>query len=161
MFIRPVGATVRAADRPAGHPLLRGLLARAAGAMEATAGAVGPDGPPRRGLLARAVQAAGGPAVAPTWTWPEGEPAEPEPELESELEAESEREPLEPAEQEPVVDEALAQARAGTRPEDVPTSGPTPSAGLVAELTQLADLTREGLLTPEEFTAAKARLLRG
>lgn len=168
MFIRPVGATVRAADRPAGHPLLRGLLARAAGAMEATAGAVGPDGPPRRGLLARAVQAAGGPAVAPTWTWPEGEPAEPEPEPEPELEPESEREPLEPAEPEPV-DEALRRTRAGAhpeahpeaRPEDVPTREPAPSAGLVAELTQLADLAREGLLTQEEFTAAKARLLRG
>ncbi|MGW6571120.1 hypothetical protein ACWGAN_02965 [Streptomyces sp. NPDC054945] len=34
-------------------------------------------------------------------------------------------------------------------------------AGLVAELTQLAGLAREGLLTPQEFTTAKGRLLRG
>ncbi|MFE1415535.1 hypothetical protein ACIGFK_21180 [Streptomyces sp. NPDC085524] len=31
----------------------------------------------------------------------------------------------------------------------------------VAELTQLAALAREGLLTPQEFTTAKGRLLRG
>lgn len=36
-------------------------------------------------------------------------------------------------------------------------TGPT----LVAELTQLSDLARQGLLTPEEFTLAKGRLLRG
>ncbi|WP_326588029.1 SHOCT domain-containing protein [Streptomyces sp. NBC_01294] len=134
MFIRPVGATVHAANRPAGQPLLRGLLARAAGAVEATTGAVGPDEPPRRGLLARAVQAAGGPAEAPDWAWPEGEPTE-------------EPEPLYLEEPEPE--------------DEAPTVGPTPPAGhLVAELTQLADLAREGLLTPQEFTTAKARLLR-
>ncbi|MEJ8642492.1 SHOCT domain-containing protein [Streptomyces sp. MS1.HAVA.3] len=143
MFIRPVGVTVRAANRPAGQPLLRGLLARAAGAVEATTGAVGPDEPPRRGLPARAVQAAGGPAEAPDWAWPEGEPTE-------------EPEPLDPEEQEPEDEE-----RASTRPEDIPTAGPTPPPGhLVAELTQLAELAREGLLTPQEFTTAKARLLR-
>ncbi|MFD6974256.1 SHOCT domain-containing protein [Streptomyces sp. NPDC059979] len=133
MFIRPVGATVHAANRPAGQPLLRGLLARAAGAVEAT-GAVGPDEPPRRGLMARAVQAAGGPAEAPDWAWPEGEPTE-------------EPEPLYPEEPEP--------------DDEAPAAGPTPPTGhLVAELTQLADLAREGLLTPQEFTTAKARLLR-
>ncbi len=154
MFIRPVGATVRAADRPAGHPLLRGLLARAAGAMEATSGAVGPDGPPRRGLLSRAVQAAGGPAEAPVWSWPEGEHEEPEPDLEPE--------PLEPDEPERLPeDDTRTEAPAVTRPEDTPAPGPAPSAGLVAELTQLADLAREGLLTPQEFATAKARLLRG
>ncbi|WP_404956534.1 SHOCT domain-containing protein [Streptomyces sp. 147326] len=42
------------------------------------------------------------------------------------------------------------------------TAAPTATAPspLVAELRQLADLAREGLLTPQEFTAAKARLLR-
>ncbi|KJY24290.1 hypothetical protein VR44_35780, partial [Streptomyces katrae] len=34
MFIRPVNVTVTAATRPPGHPLLRGLLRRAAGAAE-------------------------------------------------------------------------------------------------------------------------------
>ncbi|MER5772818.1 SHOCT domain-containing protein [Streptomyces sp. NPDC002039] len=34
-----------------------------------------------------------------------------------------------------------------------------PGEGLVRELAQLAGLAREGLLTPEEFSTAKARLL--
>lgn len=34
-----------------------------------------------------------------------------------------------------------------------------PGEGLVRELAQLAALAREGLLTPQEFSAAKARLL--
>ncbi|GHI87408.1 hypothetical protein ACWGF3_31935 [Streptomyces xanthophaeus] len=51
MFIRPVGPTVHPASRPPGHPLLRGLLARAAGAAEApdasggAGGAGGADAP--------------------------------------------------------------------------------------------------------------------
>ncbi|MFG2750016.1 hypothetical protein [Streptomyces xanthophaeus] len=44
MFIRPVGPTVHPASRPPGHPLLRGLLARAAGAADASA-ASGADTP--------------------------------------------------------------------------------------------------------------------
>ncbi|MFG2880520.1 SHOCT domain-containing protein [Streptomyces sp. NPDC048337] len=133
MFIRPVGVTVHAAQRPPGHPLLRGLLARAAGTAETTTGAVTPDEPPRRGLLARAVQAA-------------EHPPEPEPEREREPEPEPEPEPEHPA----------THPEPGHEPEH---ERPHP-AHLVAELTQLADLTREGLLTPEEFTAAKTRLLR-
>ncbi|MDX2396479.1 hypothetical protein NJL88_41720, partial [Streptomyces sp. DK15] len=38
---------------------------------------------------------------------------------------------------------------------------PTAQPGLAAELTQLAALAREGLLTPQEFTTAKSKLLRG
>lgn len=133
MFIRPVGVTVQAISRPAGRPLLRGLLARATGA---SAGAVGPDEAPRRGLLARAVQAAevrsGGPA-------PQEPPEPPEP-----AEREASRPEPEPAEAFP------SEAR----------TEPHPAAGLAAELRQLADLAREGLLTPQEFTQAKARLLR-
>ncbi|MGW6874639.1 hypothetical protein ACWGHA_20135 [Streptomyces xanthophaeus] len=51
MFIRPVGPTVHPASRPPGHPLLRGLLARAAGAAgapeapDASGGAGGADAP--------------------------------------------------------------------------------------------------------------------
>ncbi|WP_405712465.1 hypothetical protein OG264_26015 [Streptomyces xanthophaeus] len=45
MFIRPVGPTVHPASRPQGHPLLRGLLARAAGAADAPGGAGGADTP--------------------------------------------------------------------------------------------------------------------
>ncbi|MCX5194407.1 hypothetical protein OOK31_10950 [Streptomyces sp. NBC_00249] len=33
--------------------------------------------------------------------------------------------------------------------------------GLVAELTQLSELAQQGLLTPEEFSVAKGRLLGG
>ncbi|MFJ3724991.1 SHOCT domain-containing protein [Streptomyces sp. NPDC090045] len=136
-----MGATVRPAQRPAGHPLLRGLLARAAGAVQDTTGAVGPDGPPRRGLPARGVQAAQAPAEREQeqeWE-PEWEPGpEPEPAPESGPEPEEERD------------------GGGTA---APTAT-APGTPLVAELGQLADLAREGLLTPQEFTAAKARLLR-
>ncbi|MGW6984002.1 hypothetical protein ACWGE1_31935 [Streptomyces sp. NPDC054932] len=117
MFIRPMGASVHAANRPAGHPLLRGLLARAAGTAEHTAGAMDPAAP----LPGAQPEAPG--AAGPG-------PAEPEP--------------------------VAAIPAAATPPAE-----PAPSAGLVAELTQLAVLAREGLLTPQEFTAAKARLLRG
>ncbi|MGW0390936.1 hypothetical protein ACWDYJ_08540 [Streptomyces sp. NPDC003042] len=41
-----------------------------------------------------------------------------------------------------------------------PVVEPPGGSTVVAELTQLADLAREGLLTPEEFAAAKALLLR-
>ncbi|WP_030709766.1 SHOCT domain-containing protein [Streptomyces sp. NRRL F-2580] len=142
MFIRPMGPTVRPAQRPAGHPLLRGLLARAAGAVEDTTGAVGPGEAARWDLPARAVRAAEAPAEPP---------------------AETEEAP-EPVEVSQGVAQGLAQGVAEEE-EDIltasPTSPPTTPTPLVAELRQLADLTREGLLTPEEFTKAKARLLRG
>ncbi|MFJ4778222.1 hypothetical protein [Streptomyces sp. NPDC088762] len=144
MFIRPVGVTVHAAQRPAGRPLLRGLLSRAAGAAESTAGAVHPDEPPRRGLLARAVQAAEyhpEPAAL----------AEPEPEPEPGEAAPPEPEPVRPP----------APASPDRHAEHPHPGEPVAAADLVAELTQLADLAREGLLTPEEFTAAKALLLHG
>ncbi|MFD9334216.1 SHOCT domain-containing protein [Streptomyces sp. NPDC060028] len=128
MFIRPVRVTVRSADRPAGSPLLRGLLARAAGAAEGTVRADAP----RHGVR---------------WI-PAGavEPAEPEPGEPGPVEPAESAEPAEPAEPEPV---------------EPPEAGPAepPRGGLAAELRQLADLAREGLLTPEEFTTAKARLL--
>ncbi|MFJ3515718.1 MULTISPECIES: SHOCT domain-containing protein [unclassified Streptomyces] len=139
MFIRPMGVTVSAANRPAGHPLLRGLLARAAGAAEAsqasqawerTAGAVTPAEPL--------------PGAQPEPWEPAGPDAGPEPGAD------------------PGADRG-ATIRPDTTPPAGPAApaGPGASAGLVAELTQLAVLAREGLLTPQEFTAAKARLLRG
>ncbi|MFI7352325.1 SHOCT domain-containing protein [Streptomyces avidinii] len=133
MFIRPMGVAVHPANRPAGHPLLRGLLARAAGAgaagsgaagaVQETAGAVGPDRPPPGALPGRAE------------LWEPGEPAGPEP--------------------------TAALPAAGRAQDAGPAAEPAPSACLVGELTQLAALAREGLLTPQEFTVAKARLLRG
>lgn len=54
---------------------------------------------------------------------------------------------------------------AGDRPAPPAGSGApgpaAPGADLTDRLTQLAALAREGLLTPEEFSAAKARLLAG
>ncbi|MEU9300718.1 hypothetical protein [Streptomyces sp. NPDC048269] len=159
---------MRSADRPAGHPLLRGLLARATGASEGTVRA----DEPRHGVR---------------WT-PAGavEPAEADAErdreretdallereremdalLERERETESETDALLKRERvaervEPERVEPPEAGPPGSYPEDTPTGGPTPPAGLAAELTQLADLAREGLLTPQEFTTAKARLLRG
>lgn len=147
MFIRPVGATVSAAVRPPGHPLLRGLLRRAAGAAE----------------WATAESAA------------EGLAEEVEGELEDELGGELEGELEEAAfGEEPFGEEPEPGAGAGAGPEEegeweaawesergAHTPPPVPGTTLVAELTQLADLARQGLLTPEEFTTAKARLLRG
>ncbi|MFD4933087.1 SHOCT domain-containing protein [Streptomyces virginiae] len=130
MFIRPMGVTVRAANRPPGHPLLRGLLARASGATEATTGSVGTPGPADATGPADTRDRTGAQAERP----PTGAPLEAPPE------------PPQPAEPEPT---------AASTPDR-----PAP-AGLVAELTQLAGLAREGLLTPQEFTTAKARLLRG
>ncbi|MFJ2591722.1 SHOCT domain-containing protein [Streptomyces erythrochromogenes] len=141
MFIRPMGVTVRAANRPAGSPLLRGLLARASGTAQETAGAVRPEEPPHRGLLTRGVRAAE-PELAEE---PEPDPLdEPEPDPDPDYEPEPEPEPME-------------AVYWDTHPEP----GPAAPAGLAAELRQLADLAREGLLTPQEFTTAKARLLNG
>lgn len=153
MFIRPVGVTVRSAQRPAGHPLLRGLLTRAAGAVEAAAGAVPPDGPPRHTRPARAGR---GPGEPPLWTEREREPErEPEPEPEPGAEPESGAGPG-PGPGPEREREPVGEALPGAAPLE-----PALPAGLVAELTQLAALAREGLLTPQEFTTAKARLLRG
>ncbi|WP_329379277.1 hypothetical protein OG625_12395 [Streptomyces sp. NBC_01351] len=134
MFIRPVGVTVRSADRPAGHPLLRGLLARATGTeVGVGTGTVDTD-EPRHGVR-----------------WRTSGPIEPEP-VEAEAEA-VEAEAVEAAEAEAEagpVESAKAEEPEGVR-----------AGGLVAELTQLAALAREGLLTPQEFATAKGRLLRG
>ncbi|MFJ3199552.1 SHOCT domain-containing protein [Streptomyces sp. NPDC086989] len=97
MFIRPIGTRVEPARRPSGHPLLAGLLSRAAGHT---------PGPP------------------PPQT-PQSPQAEPAPGT-----------------------EAPPAARPGG------TTG-----GLAAELAQLAELAREGVLTPQEFKEAKTRLL--
>ncbi|KMO98721.1 SHOCT domain-containing protein [Streptomyces roseus] len=50
-------------------------------------------------------------------------------------------------------------ARTSTAPPDAAPPG-TPHQGLASELAQLANLAREGLLTPQEFKEAKARLLQ-
>ncbi|WP_406512718.1 SHOCT domain-containing protein [Streptomyces sp. NBC_00161] len=134
MFIRPVGVRVEPARRPSGHPLLRGLLSRAAG-----------------------------PPTPSPWQdrtpEPYAEPAEPG--------AEPGAEPAEPGaaaiSERGFVAGAPQGAGSGTRPgagAGGPTTGPgAPPGGLAAELAELAKLAREGLLTPQEFKEAKARLL--
>ncbi|MGW0747977.1 hypothetical protein [Streptomyces sp. NPDC002587] len=140
---------MRSADRPAGRPLLRGLLARAVGATEGTVRADAP----RHGVRwtpAGVVEPAEAEATGAEAAWAEPAGAEP---------AGAGPEPAEP-----VGREAEREPPAGTppaTPPGTPPRGTAPPAGLVAELRQLADLAREGLLTPEEFTTAKGRLLRG
>ncbi|MGP9018572.1 SHOCT domain-containing protein [Streptomyces sp. BR1] len=65
----------------------------------------------------------------------------------------------------PLLRGLLANAPRPPRPEpapayEAPPEAPDPDgAALVDRLTQLGKLAQEGLLTPEEFAAAKARLL--
>lgn len=46
-------------------------------------------------------------------------------------------------------------------PEPAPSHAPAAPAGLGSELQKLADLHKQGLLTPQQFEAAKAKLLSG
>ena len=148
MFIRPVGVTVRAADRPAGRTLLRGLLLRATGAhpRPESGRALTPDEDPGAG-------AAGWRGHRTPQPEPEARP-HPAPPVQH-PEPEARPHPAPPLRHpEPERDTPTAP------PEPAPPE-PPPAQHLVTELTQLADLAREGLLTPEEFTTAKARLLGG
>ncbi|MFJ1863190.1 SHOCT domain-containing protein [Streptomyces sp. NPDC088097] len=129
MFIRPVGQTATPSDRPPGTPLLRGLLRQAT--------------PPDRPPLGPAPHGVGREA-----DWEAGRGADWEAGRADGWEA------------------GRADGREAGRadepgtPEPEPTEGESPlPGGLVAELTQLAALASRGVLTPEEFTAAKARLL--
>ncbi|MGW6880019.1 hypothetical protein ACWGEU_07110 [Streptomyces goshikiensis] len=155
MFIRPVGVTVSAAIRPAGRPLLRGLLARA---TTGTAPGYGDAGRSRS-----AEQGAGAYAYADPYADADAnteEPPYPEPDDADEPDW---SEPAEPGAEPGGVGRAAgpggepgAGSGAGARAAD---RAAEPYAGLPAELAQLAGLAREGLLTPEEFAAAKALLL--
>ncbi|GLV80945.1 hypothetical protein Slala03_06340 [Streptomyces lavendulae subsp. lavendulae] len=148
MFIRPVGVTVSPALRPPGHPLLRGLLRRAAGAAEwATAEESVAEGSVAEGSVAEELEEALEEGVRLGGRGEEGR--------EYEAEAGAGAEPEGPGAPEGGDGgEPPTEAEPPTHP---PVTGPT----LVAELTQLSDLARQGLLTPEEFTLAKGRLLRG
>ncbi|MEW1635690.1 SHOCT domain-containing protein [Streptomyces sp. NPDC093801] len=146
MFIRPVNVTVTAATRPPGHPLLRGLLRRAAGAAEWSQDV---------GEGEESASGAGGSAddsLADAFAEDEAE-ALAEAAGAAGMEGRAE-----------AADEADAMARPSpwpTTPPRPPQPAPSAHATLVPELNQLADLAREGLLTPEEFSRAKARLLEG
>lgn len=139
MFIRPVNVTVTAATRPPGHPLLRGLLRRAAGAAEWSQDVgAGEDGDTGEEALAEAFAEDEAEALA---------------EAAGAVGVEGRAE---------AADEADAMARPAPWPAGPRTPAPPSThATLVSELTQLADLAREGLLTPEEFARAKGRLLEG
>ncbi|MEU9415387.1 hypothetical protein [Streptomyces sp. NPDC048272] len=133
-----MGTTPARADRPPGRPLLRGLLARAAGA---------PD-PGRH-------------AARPT------APAAPDDRYGDRYEDRHDDRheggdvPAEPAPD----DRPGSGGRPGGDIDAAPADavraadGPPGAGGLVSDLAQLADLAREGLLTPEEFATAKGRLL--
>ncbi|MFE3790256.1 hypothetical protein [Streptomyces goshikiensis] len=168
MFIRPVGVTVSAAIRPSGRPLLRGLLARAttgtppghgvgvaSRSTEQPPGAYAYADPYADADAAAAAAAEEPPYPEQAGAYPD-EPPYPEPD-----------DADEPDWSEP--------AAPGTEPGGARAAGPggepggghrageraaEPYAGLPAELAQLAGLAREGLLTPEEFAAAKALLLQ-
>ncbi|MFF3210303.1 SHOCT domain-containing protein [Streptomyces sp. NPDC002886] len=67
------------------------------------------------------------------------------------------------AEQQALVDQAAAQAAAQQQAwqaqQAPPTAAPAPALDRVGQLTALADLKAQGLLTDEEFAAEKARVL--
>ncbi|MFG2412069.1 hypothetical protein [Streptomyces goshikiensis] len=177
MFIRPVGVTVSAAIRPAGRPLLRGLLARATTGTAPGYGGGGRSRSADRPVGAYADPYADEPAEPDDADEParRGYPAHPPYPEQAGAYAE------EPPYPEPEPDDAdwPEPAEPGAGPGAEPGSGPgaepggvgraaepggvgraaEPYAGLPGELAQLAGLAREGLLTPEEFAAAKALLL--
>ncbi|MFE4259396.1 SHOCT domain-containing protein [Streptomyces sp. NPDC056883] len=135
MFIRPIGSVVNPSQRPSGHPLLRGILARGAYVWDAAQHPAAVAAPqPQDGT------APGTPPDATPDTRPGPAPSPP-------AAPSARREP----------------AAARPAPHAGPASpGPvSPGADLTDRLTQLAALAREGLLTPDEFSAAKARLLAG
>ncbi|GAA1564237.1 hypothetical protein GCM10009731_18370 [Streptomyces globosus] len=141
MFIRPVGTVVHPARRPAGRPLLRGLLAR--GAYVWDAAQTPPRGPDH------------GPRPA---SWQPGRPTPPAPD--SAAPSPSPATAPTPSPSPAPAPGASPPASDSAPPPPVPgPAGPAGGSDLAASLAQLAALAREGLLTPEEFSAAKARLL--
>ncbi|MCX4781039.1 SHOCT domain-containing protein [Streptomyces sp. NBC_01264] len=138
MFIRPIGSVVNPSQRPSGHPLLRGILARGAYVWDTAqhpAAAAAP--PPPDGTAPDATAPAPAPGATPN---PPPAPAPSPPAAPS-----ARREP--------------AAARPAPHTGQGAPGPASPGADLTDRLTRLAGLAREGLLTPEEFTAAKARLL--
>ncbi|MFF1355118.1 SHOCT domain-containing protein [Streptomyces sp. NPDC058297] len=62
------------------------------------------------------------------------------------------------AQQQAMVDQAATQAAAQAPPPAAPQA-PAPATDRVSQLTALADLKAQGILTDEEFAAEKARIL--
>ena len=67
------------------------------------------------------------------------------------------------AEREARQDQAIADLQQQPAPPPAPEPAPAAAGGgdITAKLARLGDMAQQGLLTPEEFTAAKARLLGG
>ncbi len=67
------------------------------------------------------------------------------------------------AEREAGQDQAIADLQQQPAPPPAPEPAPAAAGGgdITAKLARLGDMAQQGLLTPEEFTAAKARLLGG
>lgn len=70
------------------------------------------------------------------------------------------------AEREAGQDQAIADLQQQPAPPPAPAAPAAPAAAagggdITAKLARLGDMAQQGLLTPEEFTAAKARLLGG
>ncbi|MBT2448216.1 SHOCT domain-containing protein [Streptomyces sp. ISL-43] len=135
MFIRPIGSIVYPSQRPSGRPLLRGILARGAYVWDAA------QRPPETPHAP-----AGTDPGAVRGATPGTAPSPP---------AASADHPAPAASRKATADRPAAPGGSG--------AGAPAAAGadLTDRLTRLADLAREGLLTPEEFSAAKARLLAG
>ena len=66
------------------------------------------------------------------------------------------------ADQEARLEQVEAQQQAPPPPQAAPAAAPAPAAGgtdIVTKLTELKGLVDQGVLTPEEFEAAKQKLL--
>ncbi|MCY0927549.1 SHOCT domain-containing protein [Streptomyces sp. H27-H1] len=143
MFIRPIGSVVNPSMRPTGHPLLRGILARGAYVWDAARHSPEtphtphaphtPDGADR--TAARSTTPGAAPAPPTAASDRPGPSAGP--------------------------GSAGASGGPGSPGGSEAPGTAAPGGDLTDRLTQLAALAREGLLTPEEFSAAKARLLSG
>lgn len=149
MFIRPIGSVVNPSRRPTGHPLLRGILARGAYVWDAARHSPetphaphtphAPDGADRTAARSATPGTAPAPPTAASdRPGPSVGPGGPG----------SARGPGSPG------------APGSPGGSGAPGTA-APGSDLTDRLTQLAALAREGLLTPEEFSAAKARLLSG
>jgi hypothetical protein len=72
-----------------------------------------------------------------------------------------EQQAYEAQQQQAAMDAAAAQAVANAQAAQAPAAAPAASAGddMMAKISQLAQLHAQGILSDEEFTAAKAKLL--
>ncbi|MBT2469748.1 SHOCT domain-containing protein [Streptomyces sp. ISL-66] len=144
MFIRPIGSVVNPSQRPSGRPLLRGILARGSYVWDAARPSAETPHAPESEPAPHTPHAPEGTGPAAVRNATPGAASGPAP-----------APPMAGADR-------PASSTAAGGPGGPGAPGPlSPGAELTDHLTQLAALAREGLLTPEEFSAAKARLLAG